>query len=96
MAKATAEIRSLARAHTAKALNVLVGIMNQAKAPPAARVAAANAVLDRAWGKPNQTIEATIGNVDPARFSDAELASLVQSDSGEGAAETPIDPAQLN
>jgi len=96
MAKATAEIRSLARAHTAKALNVLVGIMNQSKAPHAARVAAANAVLDRAWGKPNQTIEATVSNVDPARVTDAELAAVVQADSSERVATTPIDPTQLN
>ncbi len=54
MAKATAEIRSLARAHTETAINALVGIMNQKKAPPAARVSAANALLDRGWGKPTQ------------------------------------------
>jgi hypothetical protein len=28
--------------------------MNQAEAPPAARVAAANSILDRGWGKPAQ------------------------------------------
>ena len=54
MAKATAEIRSLARAHTKTAISALVGIMNQKKAPPAARVSAANALLDRGWGKPTQ------------------------------------------
>ena len=54
MAKAKAEIRSLARAHTGTAINVLVGIMRQKKAPPAARVSAANALLDRGWGKPAQ------------------------------------------
>ncbi len=52
MAKATLEIRSLARAHTETAIRTLAGIMRQAKAPHAARVAAAQAILDRGWGKP--------------------------------------------
>lgn len=56
MAKATAEIRSLARAHTDSAIKVLAGIMNQGEAPHAARVSAAQALLDRGWGKPAQTI----------------------------------------
>jgi hypothetical protein len=54
MAKALAEIRSLARSHTESALNVLVGVMGQTDAPPAARVQAANSILDRGWGKPAQ------------------------------------------
>lgn len=57
MAKALAEIRSLARSHTETALNVLVGVMGQTDAPPAARVSAANSILDRGWGKPAQPIE---------------------------------------
>jgi hypothetical protein len=56
MAKTPTEIRSLARAHTEAAINALVGIMNQEKAPPAARVSAASVLLDRGWGKPTQPI----------------------------------------
>ena len=56
MAKAKAEIRSLARVHTAKAIRTLVAIMKQTKAPPAARIAAANSLLDRGWGKAVQAI----------------------------------------
>jgi hypothetical protein len=59
MAKASTEIRSLARAHTETAVNTLAGIMNQEKAPAAARVAAAQALLDRGWGKAPQTMELT-------------------------------------
>ncbi|MEE8203528.1 MAG: hypothetical protein V3R74_07195, partial [Alphaproteobacteria bacterium] len=40
---------------TEKAVKVLVGIMSQSKAPAAARVAAANALLDRGWGKAAQS-----------------------------------------
>jgi hypothetical protein len=38
-------------------LNVLVGIMRSKDATPAARVSAANAILDRGWGKAPQAIE---------------------------------------
>ncbi|WP_454626175.1 hypothetical protein [Bradyrhizobium cenepequi] len=57
MAKTLTEIRSLARSHTRTALNVLVGIMRSKDATPAARVSAANAILDRGWGKAPQAIE---------------------------------------
>jgi len=56
MAKAIAEIRSLARAHTEAAINCLAGIMNKTDAPESARVAAANSLLDRGWGKATQPI----------------------------------------
>lgn len=57
MAKTPTEIRSLARSHTETAINTLVGVMNQKEAPAAARVAAANSLLDRGWGKPVQAVE---------------------------------------
>jgi hypothetical protein len=57
MPKAITEIRSLARSHTRKAINVLVGVMRSTNATPAARVAAANAILDRGWGKATQPLE---------------------------------------
>jgi hypothetical protein len=46
-----------ARAHTGEALATLVAIMTNGDAPATARVSAANAVLDRAWGKPRQDFE---------------------------------------
>jgi hypothetical protein len=57
MPRAVTEIRSLARSHTRTALNVLVGVMRSNEATPAARVAAANAILDRGWGKAPQAVE---------------------------------------
>lgn len=54
MAKAKTDIRSLARSHTATAIRTLAGIMEQSSAPPAARVSAAQALLDRGWGKAEQ------------------------------------------
>lgn len=60
MSKAPIEIRSLARGHTETAIKTLAGIMKQPKAPPAARVAAASALLDRGWGKPTQPLEGSL------------------------------------
>ncbi|MFK4485314.1 hypothetical protein [Bradyrhizobium sp. USDA 336] len=51
------EIRSLARSHTRTAIRVLVGVMRSEDATPAARVSAANAILDRGWGKAAQPVE---------------------------------------
>jgi hypothetical protein len=57
MSKSPSEIRSLARSHTEKAINTLVGIMSQTKAPAAARVTAASVLLDRGWGKATQIVQ---------------------------------------
>jgi len=57
MPKTLTEIRSLARSHTKTALNVLVGVMRSKDATATARVSAANAILDRGWGKTTQPIE---------------------------------------
>jgi hypothetical protein len=52
MPKMLTSIRSLARSHTKIAIEVLVKVMQSEDATPAARVSAANAMLDRGWGKP--------------------------------------------
>ena len=55
-AKTLTEIRSIARSHTRTAINVLAGIMRSKDATPAARVSAANSILDRGWGKVAQPL----------------------------------------
>jgi uncharacterized protein DUF5681 len=50
--KVVAEVKELARAHTGEAIETLVSIMSNPKAAPAARVSAANALLERGYGKP--------------------------------------------
>jgi len=57
MAKLPTDIKALARVHTESALRVLASIMNTIDAPPAARVVAAQALLDRGWGKAIQAVE---------------------------------------
>ena len=54
--KVVAEVKELARAHTGEAIETLVSIMTNPKSAPAARVSAANALLDRGFGKPAQHI----------------------------------------
>ena len=46
--KVVAEVKELARAHTGEAIKTLVSIMTNQKAAPAARVSAANALLESA------------------------------------------------
>lgn len=80
MSKATAEIRSLARSHTAAAVKTLAGIMRQPKAPAAARVAACKELLDRGWGKAPQAITGPGGGpiqtVDLTNATDEQIAAL--------------------
>ena len=64
MPRSITEIRSLARSYTRTAIKVLVGVMNCEDATPAARVAAANAILDRGWGKPAQAIQSGEGAIE--------------------------------
>jgi hypothetical protein len=49
-------IRDLAREHTEEAVDTLLDVMRNQDAPSAARVAAAEAMLSRGWGKPTQPI----------------------------------------
>src|ERR1700733_5581618 len=56
MVRSITEIRSLARSHTRTALNVLVGVMRSKDATATAKISAANAILDRGWGKATQAV----------------------------------------
>jgi len=51
--KTPSQIQSLAQAHTEAAINALVDVVTSDEASDASRVAAANALLDRGWGKPS-------------------------------------------
>jgi hypothetical protein len=59
--KIGSDVRALARDHTADAIDTLANIMRDKAAPPQAQVMAANALLDRAWGKPTQAISGPDG-----------------------------------
>lgn len=56
--KKLATLTALAQEHTNDALAALVEVMNDRAAAPSARVSAAQAILDRGWGKPLQAVAA--------------------------------------
>jgi hypothetical protein len=50
------KVEELARSYAAEAIRTLASIMRSAKAPASARSAAAQAILDRGFGRPRQTL----------------------------------------
>jgi hypothetical protein len=76
-------LRDLARAHTKEALDTLIGIMGSTTAPEAARISAANSILDRGYGRPAQTLGDADGN--PIEWMDfiAAARSRALRDDGE-------------
>lgn len=57
--KATAEVKAIAQQYTDEAITTLAEIMKGVEHPAAARVSAAQALLDRGHGKAKQAIEAS-------------------------------------
>lgn len=55
--KVLGDVRELARSSTVECFATLKKVMTSVKSPPAARVAAAKEILDRAWGKSTQAID---------------------------------------
>lgn len=72
---AVARVADLAREHTPTAIQTLATIMNDEKATRTTRIAAANALLDRAWGRPPQSVGIGL-SVDDAEGGDAERSPL--------------------
>lgn len=93
-AKGIEDVRSLARAYTDSAIKTLAGIMSSPDAPQGARVTAAEALLNRGWGKPDQTTNVNVRK-HVADLTDAELANIASrggnraSDPQDGAEELP-------
>jgi hypothetical protein len=54
--KSVTEIASLARAYTETVIKTLAGLVTREDVSPAARIAAGQALLDRGWGKPTQSV----------------------------------------
>lgn len=76
--KIIGDIREMAREHTAVAMQALVDIVMDKKAPHSAKAVAATALMDRGWGKPTQTIQANISILDRMSYDDRrELESAI-------------------
>ena len=71
------EIVDLARSHSMEAIETLVRIMRSGK--PAEALAASNAILDRAFGRPKQTVDARVSR-DIRELSDEELIAVITGD----------------
>jgi hypothetical protein len=87
--KALVEVKKLAQAHTEDAISALSEIVKNRDAPPAARVAASQVLLDRGWGKPTQTIDANVNfmdkmSVDEQRSLLAALTAIAVDSDGDG------------
>jgi hypothetical protein len=68
------DAKALARQCAPEAIATLKAIMLSERAPPAARIGAATALLDRGYGKARQEIEMRQYNI--ARLTDQELGEL--------------------
>jgi len=73
--RAIVEVQELARRETAASIAALVRIRDAEDTPPAAVVAAATALLDRAWGRPVQSHELH-HHLEARHLTDAELIAI--------------------
>jgi hypothetical protein len=75
--KATREIKEIAQPYGPEAIATLAEIMRHSESEPA-RVAAANALLDRGYGKPSQTVavDQTLTVVDDRAETEAYIREL--------------------
>jgi hypothetical protein len=69
--KIEADARLLARSHGVGAVENLVAIMNDQAAPHRARIIAANAILDRGWGRPPMSLEVYEAETKPEEHAEA-------------------------
>ena len=61
-------LTEIAREYTSGAVSTLATIMEDSSAPAAARITAANSLLERGWGKPVMPIEHTGKDEGPVQF----------------------------
>jgi hypothetical protein len=72
------DVIELARSHSADAIATLAKIMRNEQAPPAARLGAAAALLDRGYGKPCQSVDLTFQPPALEKLSDEQLEQFEQ------------------
>lgn len=91
--KVTRDVREAAQEYSPAALRTLAAIMSNGKTNPAARVAAAKELLDRAHGKATQHLEANVNLLERLSHDEQQtLAAALEAiarDKGEDAEGTP-------
>lgn len=77
VSKAKLDIAERAKTHGDAALRTLASIMADADAPHSARVSAANAILDRGYGKPPQALDhsSSDGTMTPRSIDASKLST---------------------
>lgn len=70
--KVPEDIKKAFKAHSMDALTVLVSIINDATAKDADKIRAAEVILDRAYGKPQQSVEVEQTNIPQVVFVNAD------------------------
>jgi hypothetical protein len=68
--KEVGPVRELAKRYTEAAIETLAEVMQDKAAPHSARIAAAEALLGRGWGKPQQAIEMAVEHSSPMPMPD--------------------------
>lgn len=89
VSQAKRDLMAIAKEHAEGALETLVSIHQNAKAPAAARVSAAVAILDRGYGKPTQAV--AVGNPDGSSIGPSIIQIVgmaAQHDDGAGQTST--------
>ena len=76
--KVVFDIDVLAREHGPEAIEVMAKLMRDTTATPGIRLAAATALLDRGFGRPKQTVDATV-NINLAEEHLAALNALTDT-----------------
>jgi hypothetical protein len=71
-----ASVAALAREHTEAAIDTLATLMHDDTQKGSTRVAAAQVLLERAWGKPREVTPE--GEVDVTRMSNEQLLALIE------------------
>jgi hypothetical protein len=75
--RVVADVKEAARERTQAAIDTLTSIMQDPKAPPAARVSAAQAILDRGHGRPSQAVEMTGRDGGPIQSEDVSAREII-------------------
>jgi hypothetical protein len=70
-------MRAAARELTQRAIDTLAATMNDPQAPPAARVSAATAILDRGHGKPTQAVAMSGPDGGPIETADVSAREII-------------------
>ena len=94
------DIRDAAQRACPDAIKALTEIVRDKEAPPSARVSAASTLLDRGYGKPTQTINASTATKRPSDMTreelDAAIDAAMAARDEEAAEDDAPEPERLN